>query len=263
MKPTVEACLVCGEPLEYLERTEQMECVRCGRSFPSNARCVNGHYICDECHEKQGIEVIRRRCLETDSRNPLELAQEIMEDPFIYMHGPEHHVMVGAVLLAAYHNCGGEIDLTAALEEMIARGGQVPGGICGMWGSCGAGISTGICVSIITGATPLSAREWGLANEMTARSLRAISRFGGPRCCKRDSFTAIAEGAAFLRELTGVELEMPQRTVCGFSGRNQQCLGRRCPFNRAGQTAPVPGGRYRQSGPESLTGAPRPGDREL
>ena len=50
-----------------------------------------------------------RECRTTKSRNPIEIMQKIMADPYIYMHGPEHHVMAGAALLAAYHNCGGEV----------------------------------------------------------------------------------------------------------------------------------------------------------
>ena len=38
------------------------------------------------------------------------------------MHGPEHHVMVGAALLTAYKNAGGDIDLHSALIEMLNRG---------------------------------------------------------------------------------------------------------------------------------------------
>ena len=69
-------------------------------------------------------------CLATTSKNPLAIAREIMEDPFIYMHGPEHHVLVGSCLLAACRNAGRELDLPEALSEMERRGGQVPNGIC-------------------------------------------------------------------------------------------------------------------------------------
>ena len=52
--------------------------------------------------------------------------------------------MVGAALLTAYRNAGGEIDLEPALREMMNRGKSVPGGACGFWGACGAGLSSGI-----------------------------------------------------------------------------------------------------------------------
>jgi len=97
------------------------------------------------------------------------------------MHGPEHHVMVGAALLTAYKNAGGEIDLSKALQEIHSRGKAVPGGVCGFWGACGAGISTGQFVSIITGSTPLSVESWGWSNQMTAKALDCIGKEIGRR----------------------------------------------------------------------------------
>jgi hypothetical protein len=47
------------------------------------------------------------------------------------MVGPEHHVMVGAALLTAYKNAEGQIDLPAALTEMMNRSKSVSGGACG------------------------------------------------------------------------------------------------------------------------------------
>ena len=76
-------------------------------------------------------------CRESGSRDPIAILQTLMNDPFIYMHGPEHHVLVGAALLTAYANSGGQVELAAALEEMKARGSSYPGGACGLWGCCG------------------------------------------------------------------------------------------------------------------------------
>lgn len=231
MSTKIISCLVCGEPIEYLDHTEEMECVFCRRSFPSSAKCTHGHYICDECHSKQGIEAIRKVCLSSPSKNPIALAQEIMENPYIYMHGPEHHVLVGAVLLTAFKNCGGDLDLEAAIDEMIARGKQVPGGICGLWGSCGAGISTGIFMSILTKANPLSTQSWSMANQITSQSLNTISQSGGPRCCKRDSFAAISTAVDYVEEHFKIKMEIPEAITCTFSGQNQQCLGKSCPYS--------------------------------
>ncbi|MGX8714372.1 MAG: DUF5714 domain-containing protein [Lachnospiraceae bacterium] len=109
-----------------------------------------------------------------------------MAMPFCHMHGPEHHVMVGAALLTAYRNAGGDIDLPAALTEMMNRGKSVPGGACGFWGACGAGISSGMFISIISGSTPLGDEPFALSHKMTAKSLGKIGEIGGPRCCKRE-----------------------------------------------------------------------------
>lgn len=62
----------------------------------------------------------------------------MMSLPTCHMHGPEHHIMVGASLITAYHNAGGELEMDWALSEIVRRGKQVPGGACGNWGACGA-----------------------------------------------------------------------------------------------------------------------------
>lgn len=157
-----------------------MECVFCGKKELSHASCEKGHYVCDACHAKKGIEVIMEICQKTDSKNPVEIARKIMEDPYIYMHGPEHHVMVGAVLLTAYRNSGGDIDLKEALEEMKERGSQIPGGVCGFWGCCGAGVSTGIYMSIVMGATPLAGRSWGWQTGQQPRRWRPSGSLEAP-----------------------------------------------------------------------------------
>ena len=228
-----ENCLICGQPLEYLTVQREMTCSICGEVFMSNAACSQGHFVCDQCHSRKGLESVKRICLEETSRDPIRIIQRIMKDPYIYMHGPEHHVMVGASLLTAYKNAGGQIDLPVLLDEMVKRGSQVPGGICGLWGCCGAAVSNGIFFSLISSATPLSREEWGIANQAAAKALNSIAKYGGPRCCKRDSFLSILSAAETLQELTGIRLECIGKPVsCSFSTKNAECLGTRCPFYR-------------------------------
>lgn len=259
-----DECIICGAPLEYLARDEEMECAICHKKEMSKTRCVKGHYVCDECHTK-GIDVIYDICMHSRSKDPIEIIREMMDAPFCHMHGPEHHVMVGAALLTAYHNAGGQLGmsdkrgsepamsanprvegdpdkqpanprpeedsdaLNRALHEMISRGRQVPGGVCGFWGACGAGISTGMYVSIITGSSPLAEQAWGLSNQMTSEALGEIAKTGGPRCCKRDSYTAIRAAVNFTKEHFGVEMEYA-KPVCTHVSMNNQCIGARCPY---------------------------------
>ncbi len=225
-----DECLICGAPLCYYENDREMECVLCHKKEQSKTACIRGHYICNECHTS-GMDTILGVCLGETSKNPAEILKKLMELPFCHMHGPEHHVMVGAALLTAYKNAGGKLDLAKALTEMQARGKKVPGGVCGFWGACGAGISAGMFVSIVTGSTPLAREAWGLSNEMTAAALGAIGRIGGPRCCKRDSFLAIIEGVRFAEKHLGVKMELTE-IRCTHSARNNQCIGTRCPFYR-------------------------------
>ncbi len=221
-------CIICSAPLKYLKEERLMECALCHKKENSNACCENNHYVCNECHTK-GVEQVAALCLTQSSKNPIEILSRLMALPFCHMHGPEHHIMVGSALLTAYKNAGGNIELTSALKEMQSRGGKVPGGVCGFWGACGAGISAGIFVSVATGSTPLANKEWGLSNLMTSRALWAIGQVGGPRCCKRNGYIAVREAVAFAKENLGVEMELSNIT-CTHKGENSQCIGSRCPF---------------------------------
>ena len=138
--------------------------------------------------------------------------------------------MVGSALLAAYKNAGGEIDLPEALLEMMNRGKTILGGVCGFWGACGAGISTGMFISIISGATPLKDEPWGWANKMTSKALDAIGSIGVPRCCKRDFYMAIISAIDYVAENFNIQMEKPV-IKCIYFDKNNQCIKERCPFH--------------------------------
>lgn len=226
-----EECLICGAGLIYSERPALMECALCHKQQQSRTQCSNGHYVCDDCH-MAGLDAVMNICLHSSSRNPAEILEAMMTLPSCHMHGPEHHAMTGAALLTAYKNSGGNVDFESALGEIISRGKEIPGGTCGYWGACGAGISAGIFISVISGADPLSVEPFRLSHLMTAKALEAIGNIGGPRCCKRDSFLAIMSAVDFVRDNFGVEMVKPDIS-CKYSAQNNQCIGTRCPFHKS------------------------------
>lgn len=223
-----EECLICKAPLVYMTKDTEMECALCHKRENSKTSCLRGHYVCNACHEK-GVDVLYALCLKETSKNPIAIIRSMMAQPFCHMHGPEHHIMVGMALITAYKNAGGDIALEDALQEMMNRGKAVPGGACGFWGACGAGISSGMFVSIVTGSTPLGKENFALAHKMTARSLAAIGEVGGPRCCKRDAYLSILNAIDFAAEHLGVQMEKDD-VICTHSKYNNQCIGARCPF---------------------------------
>jgi hypothetical protein len=160
------------------------------------------------------------------------MAVTLMRDTRIKMHGPEHHFLVPAVLLAAYCNATGRPreEKTEMISKARRRAEEVKGGSCGFSGNCGAAVGTGIFVSLVTGATPLSRTEWRLANLMTSESLRAIAERGGPRCCKRDSFLAITTAVGFLKKELALSLPLEDSLACEFSSLNKECLRSGCPY---------------------------------
>ena len=228
-------CFVCGKGLVYLNETENMECYYCKEPHATDARCAGGHYVCDRCHSLSGMDLIETYCMKAASQDPVEMAMDLMKNPQVKMHGPEHHFLVPAVLLTAYYNTLriDEERRRAGLKKARERAEKVLGGFCGFYGDCGAAVGTGIMMSVLTGATPLSKQEWRLSNLMTAKSLFTIANHGGPRCCKRNSFLAIGEAVDFLKEHLGTTIPVNHAFMCEFSALNKECLTDECPFHTA------------------------------
>ncbi len=170
-------------------------------------------------------------CLSSGSINPMEMAKTIMKHPIMPMHGPEHHAMIVAVLVTAYKNLTGKVT-DDEIKEAIRRGASVPGGYCSLYGADAAAIATGIAMSIILKASPLTDYERRTANMMTSRALAAIAGNRGVRCCKRSTFASIEAAIQYFRKVLEVELaHIPvSRLKCEHSSRNKQCSGIDCRY---------------------------------
>ncbi|MCG6188878.1 DUF5714 domain-containing protein [Maribellus maritimus] len=207
-------------------------CIYCNQNKPEELFFNEKVLVCEDCRKKNTLDIIESFCLSSFIDNSLEMAEILMKFPDFKMHCPEHHYLVPAVLLASYSKAvGKEEKLESWLKIARNRAEKVPGAFCGTHGSCGAAVGTGIFVSSITGATPLSSEEWSLCNSIVGRSLLAMSRYGGPRCCKRVTYIALQETAKFLKDRMAVKLDIPENIECSFFLQNEeQCLKEECPF---------------------------------
>ena len=179
--------------------------------------------------EERAAKIVEA-CLKETSKNPIEIFRNITQMDFVRMHGPEHHILDGSALLTAFYNAGGNIDLRRALDKLMSMGLQMPVGICGMWGVCGAVTSIGAALSIISKANPdIIAEPWGTNMECTSRAVASLGKIGGPRCCKRNGYLAFKEAIEFVNKYYDVKLE-DQEIKCIHSHINMQCIKERCPF---------------------------------
>jgi hypothetical protein len=226
-----EGCLVCGKELLYSDQAQVHKCLFCQKEFTSTIHCSEGHYICDECHRADASKIIEALTQKSSSTNPIQLAKEIMASPAFQMHGPEHHNMVPIVILTTLRNLGVELD-ERQFQNAWIRSKQLPGGICGSWGACGAALGAGIALSVTRNLTSLSREIWGQSNQDTGEILKAVGEYGGPRCCKRSSFSALRAVIKIL-ERDGV-VQFPKTAheipVCKDFWRNKQCLKISCPY---------------------------------
>lgn len=225
------SCLVCGKELTYLPERKRATCHFCGEWDDTETLCSDGHYVCDRCYRAPGDEIISRYCTNTTESDPVAIARTLMDSPQVKMHGPEHHFLVPAVLLSAYYNIRGEPGYKIRKIELARQRAElIRSGFCGTHGDCGAAVGTGIFISLVTDATPLSREEWKLTNLVTAKSLETIALHGGPRCCKRNAFLAIKTAVDFVQEHLGVVIPIQQPITCTYSSYNKDCLTRDCPF---------------------------------
>jgi hypothetical protein len=229
-----DKCEICGKNLIYgatQNELKHLTCEFCAKGYDTNIYCEDGHYICDDCHSRGPIEIIESICETSEEKDPFKLADKIMRHPKFKLYGPEHHVLTPAVILTALRNngikkpSGEEINLMD-IKEAIRRASKIPGGWCGFYGSCGAGMGSGIAISIFTGATPSKSGPRTLANQITSRSLLKIAD-NLEHCCKRSVKLSICETLQFLEENFGIVLDYsPSR--CEFSHLNSKCEKSNC-----------------------------------
>ena len=225
---SVNNCGVCARPLVYATESVIKNCALCGKEDKALIFCPAGHYICDACHSKAALEVLKIVLASSKATDPAVIVEQVMSHPAVPMHGPEHHVIVPAAIVAAVRNSG--YPLPAGVVEMaIERANKVPGGWCGLYGDCGAAVGAGIAISVITGATPLTGRPRALAMAATSRALSRMLD-GQPRCCKKASRIAVEATVEFLREHLGVNLPEADKPCCTYSLRNQECARQKCPY---------------------------------
>jgi len=165
------------------------------------------------------------------------LLMRLMDHKQVPSHSPLHHFIMPATLLTVASMAKGvedEDDLLDMLEEAWDRAQNVLGGFCGYYGACGAGVGTGIFMSVFTGATPHSVDSWKWCNEITGRSLQSIASVPGPCCCKRTSFLALQAAVPYIEEVCGLHFPEDPEVVCGYYMDNEICKHQDCPFYQGG-----------------------------
>ncbi|MCW5211896.1 methyltransferase domain-containing protein [Desulfobulbus sp. TB] len=242
-------CTVCGKELVYEgKKKREAQCFFCGKEETTPCTCTDGHYVCNSCHQQEGIEVIRSICLHSKERDMIALMASIRKHPAVPMHGPEHHALVAGVILAAYRNNGGKI-CQDIISTGIDRGSKIPGGSCGFWGCCGAAVGAGIAAAMILESTPLKADERQQALTVTAEILMEISRIKGGRCCQRETWVALNYVCRHSENFFGLSLPIETVLHCQQYEKNQECVYTSCPLwkTRDLQEEVWKGGRFQFS----------------
>jgi hypothetical protein len=155
--------------------------------------------------------------------------QHIRSHPSFPIHGPEHHSLVPAVILATLRNSGTPVTDEQILKA-IERGKTIAGGACAFFGACGAAVGAGIAVSVLTGATPLDGEKRRFIQQATGSVLAEIAAYDAPRCCQRDSWLALRALSKLLAEEMGISLATAAPIACSQFAENKECIHESCPL---------------------------------
>jgi hypothetical protein len=159
----------------------------------------------------------------------IRLLEEVRSDTRFPMHGPEHHALVPAVILATYRNLGGEIGESHILTG-IERGLSIPGGSCGFMGICGVAVGAGIAFSILLEANPLTPVPRQAVQRVLSEIIGVLAEQEAARCCRRECFLCLKEAARLSEDLLPVRLRADGDTSCEQYPGNAECVRAGCPF---------------------------------
>ena len=222
-------CMVCGSEIVYEQEMLPKFCYFCDSEITTNTFCKNGHFICDTCHAKDAISIIKQVCLHSTEKDMAKLVDRIRNHKSFSLHGPEHHAMVPGIILSAYRNMGRLIS-EDKLNMAIDRGAIVPGGSCGFNGACGAALGVGIAFSIILQATPLKPKERQSIMTVTSEVLKTTAQYEGARCCLRESITALNEAARLSEKYLDIKLKINDEYKCSQYPQVKECIKDDCKF---------------------------------
>ncbi len=220
-------CPICKS--ELVEKAVEATCSFCGTAEENDYICPNGHFQCEDCRLSEQSEIIERVCINSKPGNPVEMANLVMKHPSFNQYGIEHHELVAPVILSALRNLE-KMDISdGKIKADIKRGNKIPYGGCGTMGTCGACVSAGISMALLTGSNYLKNKERNLTLKATANSLLRLPELGGPRCCKYSTYASILSVWEIVQN--DLQIDLPLLKIkCDFKDKLKECHLDKCPY---------------------------------
>ncbi|KXB01176.1 hypothetical protein AKJ45_02350 [candidate division MSBL1 archaeon SCGC-AAA261F19] len=222
--------MICGGSLDYLSEPRSAECFYCGSEGKTRIICLEGHFVCDECHGKGAYEAIKEVALSSDSKEPISLAEDLMSHPSVPMLGCENALIVPASLMATLRNNGVEVSDEDLIEAMDRTQEQSKPPYCALTGACGVALGLGATISVLVGAQCPKDRPSAITMHSLARALETMANDVGPMCCKSFVRTAIGVAHSVFKEYLEIELPLRRdRISCVFTDKHPHgCRKSKC-----------------------------------
>jgi 7,8-dihydro-6-hydroxymethylpterin dimethyltransferase len=229
-RPNAATCPFGGTSLKLLPNAIGARCMICGERGLTRTWCTQGHFVCEDCRGNELWALVEGLLGQEYSSDPVEIFVRMRESHDFPMHGPEHHPLVAAAFLIAYRSLCGEPAWPAILDALRTAATQLPGGTCGFWGACSAGLAVGMAYSTALDSSPTAGEPRAAAHRAVARILERISQFTGPRCCRRECLLALQVACELSSELLPHPVATTYRGACAQAADNPECLGSSCPY---------------------------------
>ncbi len=230
MNDATAGCPFCGTPLQLLDRAISARCMICGERGRARTWCTKGHFVCGPCAGSETMALLHELLRQPLSDDPVELFLRLRAAGDNPMHGPCHHALVVAAFLLAYHHRHGEPSWSAIVDVLQTASDQLPGGTCGFWGCCAAGLGIGMAYCAILDSAPTSGPERAAAHQVVAEITRRIGEVRAPRCCRRECLIALQVACELSETLLPQALASTHRVVCEQAAENDECIREACPF---------------------------------
>jgi hypothetical protein len=226
----VALCNFCGAPLKLVANAISARCMMCGARGRTRTWCTAGHFVCEECRGEELMGLVEGLLTGPRSTDPVETFVRMRQSHAFPMHGPEHHPLVTAAFLLAYHDLHGEPSWPDILDAVQTAATQLPGGSCGFWGACSAALGVGIACCAILGSSPTDGEPRAIAHRIVAHLLGRLGEVAAPRCCRRECLLALQAACELSAEMLPHPVTTGYQVVCEQALDNPECIGQACPF---------------------------------
>jgi hypothetical protein len=230
------SCLVCKGSLNHFDKPRFGKCQGCGVKEKTYILCENDHYLCNSCASDKVMELLYKILPTIEHENPVDALEFIVRHCGIVGNTP--HPITAAAFLSAVKNATARITHEEVLEGVV-RASQIPGGWCGYYGTCGAGVALGTAFSVISKATPMSDKERSSANVATATVLMEIAKLGGPRCCLASARVSLDCSIDLARDTFAIEFPKQKTNFkrCCYSSFQRECKKELCKYFNTDNTS--------------------------
>lgn len=169
--------------------------------------------------------------LNSNKKNPLELAEDIVYLSSIPMLGCEHAWATAGALLSALRNNGYSISDEQIKEAINRTKRQAISAFCGLTGVCGIAPAIGAVFSVILDAACPKDKETATTMLVVSKVIEAISMETGPSCCKNFMRTGLALSSNLIEEYLKISLPLQLIIVCQDSQRHPHgCRESQCRY---------------------------------